>query len=230
MNRLKLLKKIGMDDSDLSHIMEAVKEAEAKTNGEIAIATIFQSDSYSFVEAFFAMILSFFILFIISLFSNELYEILSSHFWEFSVHSFVSYIYIFIIPITLFFFAIANLPSIDRLIIPKNVKDKRVYNRAIRHFVESGIYKTSNRSGVLIFVSILERRVFVIADSGIACKVEQKEWDLICETMTSHLKHGKPKEAFIDGITLCGKLLSKYFPPNESKLNEYPDGLVLLEE
>lgn len=60
MNRLKLLKKIGMDDSDLSHIMKAVKEAEAKTNGEIAIATIFQSDSYSFVEAFFAMILRFF--------------------------------------------------------------------------------------------------------------------------------------------------------------------------
>lgn len=99
-----------MDDSDLSHIMKAVKEAEAKTNGEIAIATIFQSDSYSFVEAFFAMILSFFILFIISLFSNELYEILSSHFWEFSVHSFVSYIYIFIIPITLFFFCYCKSP------------------------------------------------------------------------------------------------------------------------
>ena len=50
---------------------------------------------------------------------------------------------------------LAQLPLIDRLIIPKRVMAEAVARRARRYFVESGAYDTLDQTGILIFVSVL---------------------------------------------------------------------------
>ena len=64
----------------------------------------------------------------------------------------------------LIFYLLANIPFIDRLIIPKRVKEVSVYNKAIKTFVHSGVYKTKSNTGILLFFSVLERKIQIIAE------------------------------------------------------------------
>ena len=89
--------------------------------------------------------------------------------------------------------------------------------------------KTAEHSGVLIFVSVLERKVFVIADSGIAEKVAQNGWDGICKIMTDGLKKRSAAQAFADSVKECGRILQHHFPNKAENPNELPDGLIFLE-
>ena len=59
MENKRILNKIHIKPKDLDLIKNAVAEAEKTTNGEIALAVIPQSDSYSFVEMFAAVCLAF---------------------------------------------------------------------------------------------------------------------------------------------------------------------------
>jgi len=131
--------------------------------------------------------------------------------------------------VVLIVYFLVNIPAVDRLIIPDTLKNRRVYARALQHFVESGVYKTAEHSGVLIFVSVLERKVFVIADSGIAEKVAQNEWDGICKIMTEGLKKRSAAQAFADSVKECGRILQQHFPNKAENPNELPDGLIFLE-
>ena len=131
--------------------------------------------------------------------------------------------------VVLIVYFLVNIPAVDRLIIPDTLKNRRVYARALQHFVESGVYKTAEHSGVLIFVSVLERKVFVIADSGIAETVAQNEWDGICKIMTDGLKARNAAQAFVDSVQECGRILQHHFPNKAENPNELPDGLIVLE-
>ena len=52
-----LLKKLKIDEKAKNQIDESIKKVEAKTTGEIAVAITPESDSYSFYELFFSVIL-----------------------------------------------------------------------------------------------------------------------------------------------------------------------------
>ncbi|UTC67379.1 MULTISPECIES: TPM domain-containing protein [unclassified Treponema] len=230
MENNRILNKIHIKHEDLDLIKNAVAEAEKNTNGEIALAVIPQSDSYSFVEMFAAFCLAFVSFFIMLYFGDSIWNLLEKKLWYPSPKILTAVIGAGVWIIMLFFFLLINIPALDRLIIPKRIKEARVYARALKHFVECGIYKTAERTGVLIFVSILERKVFIIADSGIAAKVEQKTWNGICGIITEGLKSKNAAKSLCAAVDECGKILSEYFPKTTGNPNEYPDGLVVLEK
>ena len=185
MENKRILNKIHITNKDLDLIKNAVAEAEKTTNGEIALAVIPQSDSYSFVELFAAVCLAFISFFVMLYFGNGIWQLLEAKLWYPSPKTLTAVIGAGVLVVMLLFFLLINIPALDRLIISNRIKEARVYARALRHFVECGIYKTAERTGILIFVSILERKVFIIADSGIAEKVEQNTWNGICGIITS---------------------------------------------
>ena len=127
-------------------------------------------------------------------------------------------------------FFIMNIPVLDRMIIPKKIQDKAVTARAFRHFAESGVYETGEHSGILIFVSYLERQVRIIADSGIAEKIPQDLWNIIADDLAGGLKDGNTKDGFIAAVEKCGDLLAEHFPGGKDNPNELADGLVILGE
>lgn len=230
MENNRALNKIHITNKDLDLIKEAVAKAEKTTNGEIALAVIPQSDTYSFVEMFAALCLAFVSFFIMLYFGDGIWRLLQTKLWYPSPKILTAVIGFSVWIIMLLFFLLINIPALDRLIIPRRIKEARVYARALRHFVECGIYKTAERTGILIFVSILERKVFIIADSGIAEKVEQGTWNGICKTITEGLKSKQTAKSLCAAVEECGNILSKHFPKTEGNPNEYPDGLVVLEK
>jgi putative membrane protein len=141
---------------------------------------------------------------------------------------------------SLLFYFIFNTPFFDRLIVPKAVQKRNVYNRALRYFTESGIYSTQNHTGILIFTSWVERSIYILADDGIAKKIPQQTWNEIAFKISTGFLVGKASsitEAYLEAIKQCGDLLAEHFPaennnPNELKdnLDIVGDGLVMFNE
>ena len=60
----------------MREIADTVAEVEKKTTGEIALAVVYQSDSYAFVELFIACCVAFFYFFIVFLFYAPIRSVL----------------------------------------------------------------------------------------------------------------------------------------------------------
>lgn len=229
--RTKTLKIAGLSEDDVIAIGEAVCEAEKSTHGEIAAALTPASHDYSFWELLLSVAVGAVVCAVLTMFSGSIFTWAQGLFWAdvpvWFVPGFVGGLSFIAIVLC---FWIANLPSIDRLIIPKKYRSLAVYRRALRHFIESGVYDTKEQSGILIFVSLLEREVRIIADRGICSKIEQAQWDEIAaELAVGFTKDASSRDGFIYAIEQCGRLLSIHFPARKENPNELHDSLEILE-
>jgi len=219
-----------LNKEDVKNIGKAVEIAEKNTSGEIATAFINESNDYAKYELFFAFIAGFIYFAVLLMFSGKIESLIQNLFWNYSSNYLVSfYGFSTFIVISIFYF-IANISHIDRLIVSKKVMEKKVKKRAIRHFMESGVYKTRDRTGILIFISFLERRIELIADSGINEKIDQSKWNDIVTHIIDGIKDKKLANNLIEAIDECGKLLSKYFPIKEDDENELANEINILEK
>ncbi|EFW38834.1 TPM domain-containing protein [Treponema phagedenis] len=228
MKELKFIKKIGIESKDFTAIKEAVKKAEKNTDGEIALAVIKESDDYSKYELVSGLIVAAAAFLALLPFSDSINCFLNTTFWYPATWYLPAFVGLIAAVVTGIFFIIANIPVVDRFIIPKREKNERVYTRALRHFMESGIYKTKNRAGILIFISVMERKVFVLADEGINAKIEHGEWQSVCNKICDGIKQKQAGKVLCEAVADCGEKLAKYFPAKNINPNELPDGLVVL--
>ena len=83
-------------------------------------------------------------------------------------------------------------------------------------------------SGILLFFSVLERKIQIVADSGIASKISQKTWKDLANSLVEGFKSKNPTETIVKAIEECGQILAKEFPAQNENPNELPDGLVIL--
>ncbi|MGL4982209.1 MAG: TPM domain-containing protein, partial [Treponemataceae bacterium] len=204
MTHKHFLKKIALQKDDFDRIKNTVAEHEKNTTGEIAVALISESDNYVLYELLFAFFIGI-ISFVVMVPNTERIAIfLDSTLWSFSVWHITAFFGLTSLAVILVFFYLANIPCIDRLIIPPLVMKKAVYTRALRHFIESGVYQTREDSGILIFISYLEKEVRIVADSGLVKKVSQEKWNEFASTLAQNIAEGfkqkKVAQSIIEAI------------------------------
>jgi putative membrane protein len=90
------------------------------------------------------------------------------------------------------------------------------------------ISHTRERTGVLIFVSLAERYARIIADEGIASKVDQREWQAAIDALTRQMRDGHMTDGFLAAIAACGEVLAHHAPPGKYPREELPDRLYLM--
>lgn len=226
-----LVKKLNLSEEDFDTIKNAVAEAEKKTTGEIAVAVAPESAHYSFWELLAANCFAAIVLVVLLPFADKIRGLYRLLYWQ-NEPSWILPLFFIVscFAAVVIAFYLANIPAVDRVIIPKAVRMSCVTHRAFRYFTESGIYDTAEHSGILIFVSYMERQVRIIADRGISEKISQDLWNLIADELSENLKKGDASLAFTTAITKCGELLAENFPPHEENPNELADGLVILED
>jgi len=222
--------KLKFSKEDLEQINKTVKLSESKTSGEIATAFIKESYDYAIYELIFAVICGFLYFVVMMFFVYEVETFIKQMFWDYS-NNYLLLFYGFstFLVISIFYF-IANISMIDRLIVPKKVMKQKVKERAVRHFMESGVYNTRDRTGILIFISFLERRIELIADKGINEKIPQEKWNSIVENIIQGIKSDKVIEKLKESILECGELLEKHFPIKPDDTNELSDDVTILEK
>jgi len=230
MNRTKLLEKMHITAEDLSEIRSAVADAEEKTSGEIALAVTAESADYSFHELRAAVLLGAALFAALIPVHTTVTKIVENFFWAVpswtttAIYGFTAFLTIGVL------FLFANIPLLDRAIIPRRIRSRMVYNRALRHFVESGVYATRDRTGILVFLSWMEREVRIIADKGISEKIDQATWNTLAETIALGVRDGKTAAALLEAVRECGRILADHFPADSINENELADGLVVLEK
>ncbi len=84
--------------------------------------------------------------------------------------------------------------------------------------------------GVLIFVSVAERHVEILADSGIEQRVPKETWQSIVDGLTHEIAAGRAIEGFIAAVESVGTHLATHFPPGSADRNELPDHLIVIEQ
>jgi putative membrane protein len=109
------------------------------------------------------------------------------------------------------------------LVAPNPLFAERVHRAAVFAFHDAGLIETRERTGILIYVSLLERHVEVLADRGIHERVPDGTWDAVVERVVTGIRENRAGEGLIAGIKLCGQILSGSFPPRPDDSNELPD-------
>ena len=83
---------------------------------------------------------------------------------------------------------------------------------AAAEFFSKALHNTKDANGILLYVSVFERRVWVLGDHGIDEKIDPQTWQEIVDLVSQGIKQGSPCRALCDGIERIGTILKDYFP------------------
>ncbi len=94
------------------------------------------------------------------------------------------------------------------------LRNKSIKEAAEKEFFRTGLDKTRDKTGILIFLLLKEKQFHILADSGINEKVTPDTWDNIKDEMQQMFGRGEFSQGIIYGVKKIGSYL-----PNTSRLN-----------
>jgi putative membrane protein len=109
---------------------------------------------------------------------------------------------------------------------PSPTRHRRVRARAVNAFKIGAERRTHGRTGILIYLSLAERRAEIVADEAIASKVAPEAWGDAMAAMLAELKQDHLADGLIAAVTQVGAVLAEHFPRAEDDQNELPDRLI----
>jgi putative membrane protein len=128
-------------------------------------------------------------------------------------------------------FIFANIFSrfefVQRLFTPKLELHHQVMTRAEIEFHREGLNGTSAQTGVLLFVSLMERMAVVLADKGIADKVPVHAWDKVIAKILEGARSDRFAEKLEDALRECGSYLATHFPDSGVVKNELSNNVII---
>lgn len=107
-------------------------------------------------------------------------------------------------------------------------RDQAPRARAVDLFSALRVWDTEENSGILIYVHLVDRKVEILADRGIAARVAQADWDAICRGMEQSFAEGQWRQGAVQAVTRAGGLLASHFPARIDNPNELPDQPLVL--
>jgi putative membrane protein len=187
-------------------------EAESRTIGEIVVMVVDHSDHYIEAEVLGSV-----------LFGSLLSLILTVLFFDSSLWFYIPLSFVFFFPS---WFLLIKVEALKRLFIGIGRKEEAVRLRAERAFFERGLYGTKKNTGVLFFLSLLERKIWVLADKGIYEKINQETLNRFAKEVSRAIKEGRTCDALCQAIQEIGVYLAKHFPITPEDTNELPDEVM----
>jgi putative membrane protein len=122
---------------------------------------------------------------------------------------------------------LGRLPIVIRFVTSRERMAHKVALRAEQAFYKHGLHNTKGRTGILILVSLLERRVHVLADKGLNDRVPAGTWDGLVKGIIDGIRTGQATDAICAAIATCGALLAHVSPVGSGdNPNELPDRLI----
>jgi uncharacterized membrane protein len=85
------------------------------------------------------------------------------------------------------------------------------------------MHRTAGRNGVLIYVSIEDRKLAVVGDVGVDARVSSTFWTQLCANLATHLRAGRSAEGLVTAVREAGEALRRGFPRAPDDRNELRD-------
>lgn len=211
-------------------IRAAVASAEARTSGEIVPVLATESGDYDREEHIAGFL---FALLVLSTVWTNAQGVAVADGWSATPHS-VKLGLLPVLALLTVSYAVgtgmaARLTFLRALLVGPALLERNADEAAARAFHMNRLASTKGATGVMIYVSLFERRVRVIADDAVAGKIADTDWQAVRDLILAGFRDGNPADAFCAAIEKCGDLLAPHFPRRADDANELPDGLVIVE-
>jgi putative membrane protein len=200
-----------LSKTDKERIAAAIRQAELKSSGELVTVIAATADTYRYIQLLWPALIALALPVILVTFAPAL-----------------PVIWVVVAQLGLFLFLqlILLIPSVKMLAIPNSVKRRRAGRLARDQFFEQGLHLTRGRTGVMIFVSVAEHYVEIIADEGINTKVPPGTWDNAVESFVADVRAGRIADGFLAVIKIVGDQLAEHFPRSGEDMDELPNRLI----
>ncbi len=201
-----------LTDDEKHRVTEMVKKVELQTSGEIVPMIV--SSSYDYPKARIIAALFF------SLPTALLLCHLLAHLFWLDPEN-LYFFFSVIVPLFIFFYlVIQNFPILAKPFIAKADMAEEVKEEATKSFFNEKLYKTRDANGILLFISVFECKVWILADYGIEEKVDPNTWQEIVDNLTARIPGKNRAQALCDSIEQIGNILQKHFPYKKDDTDE----------
>ncbi len=219
------------DDHTL--VAQAIRDAEARTDGEISVVVAPESDSYADAVLHWSLL---FALLPLAVFASVPELLHRATEWAHDpwadsappLRLIVLMLLVTTVAAFLLAWAILRLPRMRVAVTPHATKVRRSRRRAIMLFRTGTERRTASRTGVLLYLSLAERHAEIVADESIQSRIGGEEWGEAMVALLEGVRGGRPGEGIANAVARIGDVLVTYFPHTGTDPNEMPDRLIEL--
>jgi len=209
----------------------AVADAEKGTDGEIVTIVTRRSDAYNDVALHVAVGVMLLVVAAAAVFPSLLYWLADPGADGWSTPQPARLLFTLMVAQTIAFLAARYALEYRPLrlaLTPRATKVRRVRRRALELFKVGAEQRTKARIGILLYLSLDERRAEIIADQAIHGKVPSARWGDAMAALIREVKEGKPGEGMAAAVMAIGEIIGEHFPKTAQDENELPDRLIEL--
>jgi uncharacterized membrane protein len=95
--------------------------------------------------------------------------------------------------------------------------------RAIKIFERLGMHKTAQRNGVLVYISVTDRKLAIVGDTGIHERVGEAYWQGLVAGVLLRMREQGPRDCLLHAVAEVGRALGHHFPRRPGDKNELSD-------
>jgi putative membrane protein len=217
-------------EEDRKRVTDAVARAEALSDGEIVTVVAEKSDSYHDVALHWAVLAMLLVPALLAALPEGWFDWLEALIlgWNEEMTRPLLMVLLTVKLAAVFLvvrFALAWTP-LRMALTPRATKSRRVARRALTLFRVAAEKKTHGRTGVLIYLSLQERRAEIVADEAVHSKVEADVWGEAMTLLVEHVREGKPGEGMALAVEKVGEVLAATVPKTLGDPNQISDRLL----
>jgi len=189
----------------------AIQELEAKSSVELVTVIYPMSDRYRDIELWGGVFIGFLAM---------TYKFM---------HPAAIHFYAILFGTLLFFSAgigiVRWVPAIKRFLTHKARMRRMAEIMARAIFQKANIHKTSHHTGVLLYISVLEKEAVLIWDIGVDIELNIDELDRLQFEFSQIFDQDKPAEVLLQKIKESIPVFEKHLPVQPNDINELPNHL-----
>ncbi|HEX8365451.1 MAG TPA: hypothetical protein VF603_09235 [Allosphingosinicella sp.] len=219
-------------EEDHRLVTEAVARAERLSDGEIVTIVAERSDAYHDVAMHWAVLAMLLVPAAFAAVPQSFVDDIGAMLLGWNAELTRPLLMLFLVVKLAIVFLVVRLLFVWRplrmALTPGGTKNRRVGRRALELFRVAAEKKTNGRTGVLLYLSLLERRAEIVADEAIHSKVEPEVWGEAMVALIDEVKAGRPGQGMARAVELMGEVLARVLPKTLADPNELPDRLIEL--
>jgi putative membrane protein len=221
-----------MTEADHEKVSAAISAAEGSTAGEIVVGVTETSDSYHDVALHWAVLVLIAVLAWAAAWPSALRwwwdTLVGAWGAEPSLRQLLTFLMVLAVAKFTVVLLILKYMPLRLALTPGATKTRRVRRRALTVFKSAAERRTSGRTGILIYLSMRERRAEIIGDEAITSVTTPETWGEAMHVMLEDVREGRIADGMVAAIEKIGVVLAEHFPRSAEDKNEIPDKLIEL--
>lgn len=196
-----------------ARLANAISDVEDETSGEVVLVIAEQASHYRAVPLLWAMLAAL----------VTPWPLI----WLTPIST--SRIFLIQLAVALISSLVLSWPKLRFALVPRSIKHVQAHEAASREFLRRGLTRTREKTGVLMYLALAEHHAEILADTGIADRVDPGIWADMITNLTAAIRDDRMIEGLIEAIRRTGAILAEHAPPRLDDVDELPNKVILLD-